>query len=706
MDRKLLKHGLLMGKLLLPDNVNQNELSPQMDPLVIELLSLGFKLTDGRLPELPDNMSEEILEAARESVWASRDITPVYPGFPQQVRDIPVATRIVEQVLHYLTGGEFLPNYPNEVRPELSLDDALGTANKLTVMSESQFLQHLAELAFTGKEVVTPMARESAALLTENWAMKPSDVRKWAVQIKTHERLQLLAVAVSQIVSSEAAVEHLFPYASSSDAQLRILLAVSTARKARGEAFNRAVFNLSNNDSAVVRGPRLPRITRRYIVQELARWADTPRELDKIVQHKRLWRSALEAIHPFELAREGTPEKYVLDVIFDNVDHITENSRVEECLKERNVPEALKILQNNPGALVRRLVALVRAAKSPEEVASVIGTVDLVAGSVPLKTLVPAYNAVRSMHKPYAHAVVLVTAGKVVMHTAKPAGTPAESADLAGALRRAMKKQLQLCANVSSLQSVPTGSNIPVSFNKRFESASFKSMEPREQLPLNLNDGKTLRFFNFWDNSNGTKDGFVDLGVAALSDSLEMLMTCSWNTWVESDQVFTYSGDKFVIVGDSAAEYIDCDLDALATHLGAAPRYLVATLDAYLGVPFSKLETFAGVMVRKEPNSGEVFEPLTVAEAAQTLVPATCAIPFIVDLQESKMIWLDATNGVTAAGTTLDGNDKLRLVIHDALLAEKITYGELLTWAAEVHSLPVSDDLVSPGQARQILGLA
>src|ERR1700682_3459896 len=74
-------------------------------------------------------------------------------------------------------------------------------------------------------------------------------------------------------------------------------------------------------------------------------------------------------------------------------------------------------------------------------------------------------------------------------------------------------------------------------------------------------------------------------------------------------------------------------------------------------------ECFAGWMLRDKPQSGEVFEPKTVVDRLDITSPSRMVVPFIIDLQERRMIWVDSeVSGVQRWGSNVL-NQKSKIVI-------------------------------------------
>ena len=71
-------------------------------------------------------------------------------------------------------------------------------------------------------------------------------------------------------------------------------------------------------------------------------------------------------------------------------------------------------------------------------------------------------------------------------------------------------------------------------------------------------------------------------------------------------------------------------------------RYVVMSVFSYSGHRFQQLAAcFAGWMMRKEPQSGETFEPSTVVDRVDIASDQRVCLPVILDLKQREMIWTD-----------------------------------------------------------------
>nr|BEK62832.1 hypothetical protein KPHV_00590 [Kitasatospora purpeofusca] len=164
---------------------------------------------------------------------------------------------------------------------------------------------------------------------------------------------------------------------------------------------------------------------------------------------------------------------------------------------------------------------------------------------------------------------------------------------------------------------------------------------------LTLPDGRTLRLFLHWTESDTSGRTDLDLAAAMFDADWNHIGTCDFTHLRFADEAAVHSGDLTSAPAPSgASEFADLDLDLLAA---AGVRYVVAVVLSYNNVPFDRLaEAFAGVMVRDEPGTtGPVFDPRQVEQRFDLTSPARASIPMVLDVAGRTMRWLDVVQGVS-----------------------------------------------------------
>jgi hypothetical protein len=139
-----------------------------------------------------------------------------------------------------------------------------------------------------------------------------------------------------------------------------------------------------------------------------------------------------------------------------------------------------------------------------------------------------------------------------------------------------------------------------------------------------------------------------------------------------------------------ASEFIDLDVSTLA---GAGARYAVMAVLSYNNVAFTDMaEAFAGVMLRTAaPEAGEVFDARAVEQRFDLTGPGKLTLPFVVDLTERTMRWLDVTGKVTGTNHAVHRHSELFATLVDALqqhfnAGARVALGELARWHAAARA--------------------
>ena len=176
--------------------------------------------------------------------------------------------------------------------------------------------------------------------------------------------------------------------------------------------------------------------------------------------------------------------------------------------------------------------------------------------------------------------------------------------------------------------------------SQRAASKSLKTLARGSR--LEIPEGDTIRFFLWWKEGmvNGQKTGRVDVDLSAV------IYDENWGyqehityTNLKSERFNSYHSGDITSAPRGASEFIDIDIPSA---IDAESRYVVMSLNSYTHQPYCNLpECFAGWMMRKKPNSGEVYEPKTVDQKIDVAADTTIAIPVILDLETRQFIWTD-----------------------------------------------------------------
>ncbi len=157
----------------------------------------------------------------------------------------------------------------------------------------------------------------------------------------------------------------------------------------------------------------------------------------------------------------------------------------------------------------------------------------------------------------------------------------------------------------------------------------------RVQLP----EGNFIRAFTYWEKVDD-----IDLSVFGLSED-GTRQEFSWRTMArESSKEIAYSGD--IIDGyKGGSEYFDIDIKAFKERFPQV-HYLVFCNNVYSRIPFKNCICKAGYMMREDINSGEIFEPKSVASSFAINCDSMFAYLFAIDLRTNELVWLNIANSL------------------------------------------------------------
>ncbi len=306
--------------------------------------------------------------------------------------------------------------------------------------------------------------------------------------------------------------------------------------------------------------------------------------------------------------------------------------KVEASLIPKNTAGTSKLLQSRPGEFARRLDHLLRIS---EDAAPVVAKFKEVAAAVStpvllqVKTHFERRNDGRELR-------VFFPKGSVGNVKAIDNNLPAISKEVCAAISEICEQALlQKFSTYPPLgkvfiQEVLRDYTVP--FAQRSASKALKTISRGSKISLPA--GNTLRFFIYW--KDGTERTDLDLSALALDTDSGFKLVISYYNLKEIGG--HHSGD-ITSAPDGASEFIDIDISQV---LKQGIRYILMNVNSYTQQPYCDLPIcFAGFMVRQFPNSGEIYDPLTVENKFDLTANTRIAIPMIIDLYERKVLWTD-----------------------------------------------------------------
>lgn len=416
---------------------------------------------------------------------------------------------------------------------------------------------------------------------------------------------------------------------------------------------------------------RLPRLLRREL---LTRLEALPREslVEDMLRHASFWVWVGEFLHPFEYAKRfphvATAFALVRQSTTPLAQHIYSslppshyrhdakgrgrfvsfNAEVEQHVNAQDLPALCRLLATRPGELARRLDHLLRM----ETVQGSSGVQALFCSKLPLLatpvllTLASSLShrdqrwPVRVYFPKGAQFLAPATADKRVPLPAEVTHSLVTAIEQELLRRFAQKPQFQVACIDETLR------DIIVPFNER--TASSLAIDLPRGSSLSVPSGSLIRLFAHWCQPPQGYSTDLDLAVAFFDKDWNFVNECTFyhlSCDIEGKNVAVHSGDyQDAPYPDGASEFIDLHCE---TAIDSGIRYAVMQIHKYSGLPFSGLERgFAGIMLRDAANSDRsaVFDPRTVEHKFQLAGETGSFAPLVLDVQESRIFWLDASN--------------------------------------------------------------
>lgn len=367
------------------------------------------------------------------------------------------------------------------------------------------------------------------------------------------------------------------------------------------------------------------------------------------------------------------------------------NSRYEAA-KLQSPVEAAKVLSERPGDFARHLMELVRSTSGGYDFYRVLGLFKSVAPKVSLRVLIQLYDYVRGprAHElPYTPLFTKNSAGGRIIN--KRDDSHEDYAKILEVIEYGFSDRLKdLTLNVD----LDEAKQYAIPMGVRTASAANKLIGRGSRLKL-ADDAEFARLFMHWKNDHSRVD--LDLSAVLMSEDFTHVESVWYGNLRNGRRTVYHSGD-IVDAPDGAAEFIDVPLKVID-----GLRYAVLSVNSFTGQYLSSVpEAWAGVMARSDVNSGENFEPSTVAMRGDLMTDSRQSVPLVLDLKEKEIIWVDRdVRGLPRGSNVL--NSRPDLVVQDAILQPRMTVAELLELTG-AHISESGEDL-DPARSEQVLNL-
>lgn len=550
----------------------------------------------------------EIIRVLRRQTGAHVHHRPFYPDFPNQVLEASEAELYFNAVMHYHTLRRLPPS--EDVRP---------------AMLEGSFIHRVIEPGSVSEfeSLLAPLVSSRTSLSEEEAADVIWFIRKYKDDVfrllpetlPFRETRALVAGALILHVGEDARVEaFLEQNVETATDVLRVAIAL------HGGDVSLA--------TALTRFRKMKRSMRRRLLRLLDR---APNATEDVMRYAERWKRLAEVLHPGDYADKFPRALTAITAARRNDPSASFGSRVETMLAQRQITALTPLLQERPGEFARRLDVTLRRATDAE---AVLDAFEAVAAQVSSPVLLQLLAQVRAPRP-------------LPLRAFTPKGAMAKVFGIMDQREPIAQEVLARAAKICEEALVTRFASLPplgrsfidpalreyrVPLAQRAAAKSLRTLVRGSQLPLP--DTQFIRLFLWWKNGKERTD--IDLSAAFFDADFVFKDTVAYYNLRGYGGY--HSGD-IVDAPEGASEFIDLDLDVL-TKQGI--RYVVTSINSFTQQPYCDLpECFAGWMARTDTASGEVFEPRSVFDRIDIASDTSICLPFVMDLQERRMIWAD-----------------------------------------------------------------
>lgn len=575
--------------------------------------NLGYTFSEKLIEQLQTFSLDELTDFyrktvgdLREIVGAHREFKPMYPNFPRQVMDMTEVRLYINAIVHYLTNR--LPNYEKKERLPLLDSASLKIIETGTI---EDFESIFTRLAASG---------------TSLSAQDKTDV-KWFVENYRDDVYRLLPAEIS-IRETVAYVGGLL-IANTEEAENFLSGQISTATDVL-----RLAAAMSDGDvslAAATKFRTFKRFERRILLGLLENAGNITEDM---LRWKKRWIRLGEKLHAGEFAEKFPRAFAAFDTLRNDKPFVTFNSRIERSLREKDAGGVIEMLDARAGDFARRLDHLLRLDESKQP--DVLEKFSARAEQISTPVLLQVMTHFEHRNEP-KELRTFFPKGDVAKVQAIPNNLPFLSGEIcaraAELCRKTLRERFSKLAPLGKCFLDERLKNYLVPFSQRSASKALRTIVRGSRIDLPAEAG-TIRFFLWWKNGRNRTD--IDLS-AALYDA-----EFNYRDIVSYYNLKNYGGHHsgdIVDAPEGAAEFIDVDM---AKTLEMGVRYVVMSLNSYTEQPYCDLpECFAGWMPRSHADSGEIFEPKTVADKIDLASDTRICIPMIVDLVKREVVWTD-----------------------------------------------------------------
>jgi hypothetical protein len=553
---------------------------------------------------------KQLINDLKENVGAYVEFKPMYPNFPEQVKEASEQELYLNAYWHYLgdwIGKRTMPAYETKEREKIKDDVKLKV---IGLGSKDDFNSIFSKL-LNSKTSVSDTDKKDIEWFIKNYNSKVYSLKPTEIPLKENVAFYIGCLLKNNIDNAD---QELLKHSKTATDVLRIATA------------------LSEGDISLAENTKFKSISKRNRKLLLTSLETMGSITEDMLRYQNRWKRLGEKLHPFEYKHRFPKCFEAFDIIRNDKPFETFNSKIEKGIVEKDLISLTNLLKSRPGEFARKLDKLIRLADNPLEI---LKTFSGIAENVSTPVLLQVLAHFKNRNKPKKLRVFFpkgnVGKAKAIADNLPLIPQPVCD-EVVSITERALVSKFSKYKPLGKVYIDEKLRNYTVPFAMRSASKALKTISRGSK--IDFPPGNTIRFFIYWKDGNERTD--LDLSALALDTESGFKTTIAYYNLKD---VGGYHSGDITSAPDGASEFIDLEI---AACLKQGIRYVLMSVNSFTNQPYCDLPyCFAGFMIRQFANSGEIYEPLTVENKFDLTANSKIAIPLIIDLLERKVIWVD-----------------------------------------------------------------
>ncbi len=553
---------------------------------------------------------KQLISDLKENVGAYVEFKPMYPNFPEQVKEVSEQELYSNAFWHYLgdwIGNRIMPNYEKKEREKLEDQVKL----KVIGLGNKEDFNSIFSRLLNSKTSVSDTHKKDIEWFIKTYNSKVFSLAPAVIPLKENVAFYVGCLLKNNIDNAE---QELLNHSKTATDILRIATA------------------LSDGDISLAENTKFKSISKKNRKLLLSALETIGFITEDMLRYKNRWKRLGEKLHPFEHKNRFPKCFEAFDIIRNDKPFETFNSKFEKGLIEKDISSLTALLKSRPGEFARKLDKLIRLTDNPKEI---INTFSNISESVSSPVLLQVLTHFKNRNKPKELRTFFpkgnIGKAKAIAYNLPPINQTICD-EIVLITESALVLKFSKYKPLGKVYLDEKLKNYTVPFAMRSASKALKTISRGSK--IDLPEGNTIRFFIYWKDGNSRTD--IDLSALALDTESGFKTTIAYYNLKDSG---CYHSGDITSAPDGASEFIDIEISAC---LKQGIRYVLMSVNSFTNQPYCDLPyCFAGFMVRQYAKSGEIYEPLTVENKFDLTANSGVAIPLIIDLYERKVIWVD-----------------------------------------------------------------